>query len=96
MFRDPVSSTFGLLLVAGLWLVVHLMVRAAREQDLIEPLPPTSEPLSHVRPTPIDGNGRVQKIGVNCHARACVDDEGRVECVCGLAEREAAARGGAA
>lgn len=54
-----------------------------REPD--RPAPPSGVP-SHVRPTRVEPHGRVLKIGVDVHARACVDDEGRVLCVCGLSD----------
>lgn len=96
MLRDPVTAAFGLLLLAGFGFVVKVIRDGIRATDLHEPMPPTSDPISHMTLLGVDLTGRPYKVGVDHHSGLCVDAEGRVECICGLADREAEARGGAA
>lgn len=73
----------------AVWALVKERRHAERQQRL-------SDPISHVKLSGVDLKGRTLKVGVDVHSGLCVDGEGRVECVCGLAELEAEARGGAA
>lgn len=76
----------ALLFALVVLLVAALTIRwgprfVRRNDDLYDLHPPVSEPIWHVN---VDDVGRVLKVGLDCHSQACVDDEGRVLCVCGL------------
>ena len=75
----------GLAVVAALSL--YGLYARWQHRRTVRPAPP--EPLRHVRLVDdhnIDGGGRVLKVGIDCHARTCVDDEGRVTCLCGKSD----------
>lgn len=79
------ALVWALAVAAMLWWLLRREVKRVHDN-------PLSEPISHVKPLP----GPTPKVGIDHHSQLCVDDEGRELCQCGLAEREAAARGGSA
>jgi hypothetical protein len=75
---------------AVLWFVVmggFTVYAIRKERRHAEREHRVSEPISHVRPTPVDANGRPLKIGFDVHAKAC-DAGDKVECVCSLGDFE--------